>query len=597
MNSLAPLSPAEANAEIPALIKTLLDTERRLEELTAGEIDTVSDYDGRTFTLRHAQEQQRFTETAKQTAILNALPAHIALLDGQGLIVSVNDSWSRFARANYLLSPGAAMGQNYLAVCDNARGPDSSEARAAAAGIRAVLAGELKSFPIEYPCHAPNEQRWFLMTATPLSDQGPSGAVVMHVNITERKLAEKALLELALKTERRERMLSTMLSSISDFAYIFDTKGCFLFANEPLLKLWGKSLEALVGRNFSELGCPAELAAKLQWEVQEVFATRKSLTGETPYTTPTGEPGFSEYIFSPAFAADGSVDFVAGCTRDISERKKTEALLLESQQRLALATQSAHIGIWDLDVAANVLVWNAQMFELYGVGVDNFSGAYDAWKKRASPRWDRARAEEDFASALKGERDFHSEFRVVWQNSDVHHIEAHGIVQRPAIGPATRMIGVNWDITERKHAEIELEKTHGKLLEASRHAGMAEVATEVLHNVGNVLNSVNVASTCVAESIRKSKSADLTKISELLSEHSTDIGEFLTSDPHGKHVAAYIAELAAHLNDEQASMLNELAGLQKNVEHIKAIVRMQQNFAKVPAIREWVQPVDYWTMR
>jgi PAS domain S-box-containing protein len=144
------------------------------------------------------------------------------------------------------------------------------------------------------------------------------------------------------------------------------------------------------------------------------------------------------------------------------------------------------------------------------------------------------------------------------------------------------------DITERKRAQADLEKSHKELMEVSRRAGMAEVATGVLHNVGNVLNSVNVGSACVAESLRRSKAANLTKVVALLREHEADLGGFLTNDPKGKQLPGYLALLSDHLASEQADALKELAQLQKNIEHIKDIVTMQQSFAKLSGVTEIV---------
>lgn len=181
---------ADANAEIAALIETLHQAEKRLEDLTAGEVDTVTDRDGRTTMLRHAQDDLRHSEAAKQAAILNALPAHIALLDPHGVIVSVNEAWRQFAFTNAIQSPRHDIGVNYLEACDSARGGDAAGAQQAAAGIRSVLAGEAMSFSVEYPCSSPTEQCWFQMVVTPLSDDQRYGAVVMHLNITARKAAE-----------------------------------------------------------------------------------------------------------------------------------------------------------------------------------------------------------------------------------------------------------------------------------------------------------------------------------------------------------------------------------------------------------------------
>lgn len=184
---------AEAREELFTLIETLHTTEQRLEELTAGEVDAVTDRTGRTVLLRRSQEYLRHSEAAKQAAIINALPASIALLDTQGRIVSVNESWRQFAGTNLLQSPLYDAGTNYLEMCDRASGDDASVGRRAAAGIRSVLAGEKVQFSLEYPCHSPTEQRWFLMTVTPLVTNHPNGVVVMHFNITDRKHTENRI--------------------------------------------------------------------------------------------------------------------------------------------------------------------------------------------------------------------------------------------------------------------------------------------------------------------------------------------------------------------------------------------------------------------
>jgi hypothetical protein len=132
----------------------------------------------------------------------------------------------------------------------------------------------------------------------------------------------------------------------------------------------------------------------------------------------------------------------------------------------------------------------------------------------------------------------------------------------------------------------EREQIHKQLVEASRQAGMAEVATSVLHNVGNVLNSVNVAATLVADQVRKSKTKSLSKIVGLLGEHEADLGEFITRDLRGQQVPAYLGRLAEHLGREQTTLLQEIESLRKNIEHIKEIVAMQQAYARVSGVIE-----------
>ena len=148
--------------------------------------------------------------------------------------------------------------------------------------------------------------------------------------------------------ERQTRLLDTALSHITDFAYVFDLDGRFLYVNKPLLDLWGLSLEQAVGKNFFDLQYPEDLAAKLQRQIQQVIDTKQGVVDETSYTSPTGVPGYYEYIFSPVLAADGSVEMVAGSTRVITARKQLElererllAILQNERSRLAAIIEQA----------------------------------------------------------------------------------------------------------------------------------------------------------------------------------------------------------------------------------------------------------------
>ncbi|EWH00507.1 GGDEF domain-containing protein [Halomonas sp. BC04] len=134
---------------------------------------------------------------ATRRALIDSLPAHIALLDGAGKILDVNDQWRHFATANDFLDSTFGVGSNYLSVCRAAVGACADEALDAGNGLQDVLNGNRDSFTLEYPCHSPNQQRWFRMMASRLApgqeSAGFLGAVVMHVDITERKLAEQEL--------------------------------------------------------------------------------------------------------------------------------------------------------------------------------------------------------------------------------------------------------------------------------------------------------------------------------------------------------------------------------------------------------------------
>ena len=269
-------------------------------------------------------ESQQFLQST-----LDALSAHIAILDESGVIISVNAAWDRFARDNEHAVTGLGAGGNYLEVCDRSRGECAEEAPAVARGIRAVLAGEMGEFLLEYPCHSAQEKRWFIVRVTRFGEEGARCIVVAHENITQRKQAEEKMLELS-----------------------------------------------------------------------------------------------------------------------------------------------------------------------------------------------------------------------------------------------------------------------SQLIATSRQAGMAEIATGVLHNVGNVLNSVNVSANLLSDQVRKSPVADLGRVVALLREQGANLGAFFASDPRGPKVTNFLAELADKFTRQQESQLGEVAALQKNIEHIKEIVAMQQSYAKVSGLTENLSPVE-----
>ena len=125
--------------------------------------------------------------------------------------------------------------------------------------------------------------------------------------------------------------------------------------------------------------------------------------------------------------------------------------------RLELAAGAGGVGIWDYEVPNNKLIWDDQMFRLYGITAAQFSGAYEAWTAGVHPE-DRERGDKEIQMAISGEKEFDTEFRVLWPDGSTHHIRAMACVQRNAAGEAERVIGTNWDITGLKQAEDALSR-------------------------------------------------------------------------------------------------------------------------------------------
>ena len=283
-----------------------------------------------------------------------------------------------------------------------------------------------------------------------------------------------------------------------------------------------------------------------------------------------------------------SVEFLV----DISGRKQMAAALLQNQTLLATVIAELPIALVACDVRGQLTHHNRAAAELLGIPSSDTTQAgprnpyplasqvFLADGVTPVPREDRP-----LARTLLGNNVRDAEFVIVRPDGSRRTVLSSG--QR-LIGHAGQPLGalaVIEDITERRFAEQELERVHKLLLAASRDAGMAEIATNVLHNVGNVLNSVNVSASIVSERIRKSKCAGLTRIAALLREHASDLAGFLAGS-QGSHVPVYLQELAGDLVAERDAAHAELAVLRNNVEHIKEIVAMQQSYARRGGVTE-----------
>jgi PAS domain S-box-containing protein len=171
------------------------------------------------------------------------------------------------------------------------------------------------------------------------------------------------------------------------------------------------------------------------------------------------------------------------------------------------------------------------------------------------------------------------ESRIVWASLSV-------AVIRDGSGQIVQDIGMLEDITARKRAEEQLATTYKNLVDASRMAGMAEVATGVLHNVGNVLNSLNVSANLITSSVRHSKVESLVKLSALVEAHPADLADFLTNDRKGKLIPEVLIQIARQSAAERDALLQEIASMQSNIDHIKDIISMQQGYATAIGVVE-----------
>ena len=270
---------------------------------------------------------------------------------------------------------------------------------------------------------------------------------------------------------------------------------------------------------------------------------------------------------------------------DISAERNRRAELETISVRFGVATRAAHAGVYELKRDGLDVWWSDTMHELYAQSPQAFKPTMDTWLGLIHPD-DRQSAQDAISAAMRDHSQLRSQYRVVRPDGSVCHIASLAAVVTDSIDASPRLVGIDLDITDRVEADERERNLQQQLRDASRQAGMAEIATNVLHNVGNVLNSVNISASVVADRVKKPKTSGLGKVAALLQQHKEDLAAFVANDERAKHLPAYLAELAQHLTVDQEATLRELESLRKNIDHIKEIVTMQQSYSKLVGVPE-----------
>jgi diguanylate cyclase (GGDEF)-like protein/PAS domain S-box-containing protein len=447
MNPETPLLLEHATEEVAALIATLHATGRRLEQLTAGEVDTVADHEGHAFLLGRAQEQLRHIEASKQAAILNALPAHIALLDARGVILSVNEAWRRFGSAAAAQCPGHEIGVNYLDICDRAN--EGDPAHQVAEGIRSVLEGRAKSFAIECPCDSPTERRWFLLTANPLAEEHSNGAVVMLLDITRSRLTQAALAQSEDGLHRAEvmaKLAHVITAADGSFEHWSETLPHLLGVEPAQLprttRAWLELLHPEDQRRFRD----AAVEAGAEKRRAEVEYRLQRADGEWINVRQTMEP-------LKTVTTEGLRWF--NTLQDVTAQRRTEESLRASEARFRQMADNIRDVFFLVEAQTSRTLYLSPAFEeIWGRSRDSVYADTDAWTEAIHPD-DRAPTYDKYRQGISTGT-FEYDYRIVRPDGAIRWIEARGFPVRDDAGKIVRIAGIASDITERKRVASEL---------------------------------------------------------------------------------------------------------------------------------------------
>jgi PAS domain S-box-containing protein len=271
----------------------------------------------------------------------------------------------------------------------------------------------------------------------------------------------------------------------------------------------------------------------------------------------------------------------------ISSRDEAHAALHESERKLLSLVESTDDLVASLDVRGCLLTANSSLRAtlLASFGHAPVLGApllVNPLPAALRERWQQA-----FSQALEG-------LQVRFEESFVHLGQPRtvDVSLTPIPGEDGRPAGLTLfgrDISARKQAEAQLAGMHRSLLDVSRKAGMAEIASGVLHNVGNALNSVNVSASLLAERLHSSHVSNVERAATLVREHASGLHGFLAEDPRGSKLAEYLTALSHHLAEERKALLHEVHSLTKSVEHTRSVVSMQQRHTRAVGV---IEPVS-----
>jgi two-component system, sensor histidine kinase and response regulator len=283
----------------------------------------------------------------------------------------------------------------------------------------------------------------------------PQGLLGIYEDVTAQKMAEAAI-------QASQARMRAVFENAGVGIAVIDLDGGYREVNQKLAEILGYSREELLQLSTQKISHPDELAITLRALTELHQGVVDSFVIEKKIIRKDGELSWGLVAYTPILGAQGSVQNVIGMVVDITERKRMEEELLLASERLDIATQGAGIGIWDLDVVSNHLVWNDEMYRIYGTREEDFGGAYEAWIQGLHPE-DVERAKSEVEAALRDAKEYAAEFRICRPDGSIRHIRVASKIFRDPSGKPLRMVGINLDVTFVKEAEQALQQGKERL--------------------------------------------------------------------------------------------------------------------------------------
>ncbi|WP_392533921.1 PAS domain S-box protein [Nostoc sp. C117] len=376
--------------------------------------------------------------------LTEAAPVAILRLDATGQCIYVNDCWSEMTGR----PTQAAFEMGWLEVIH----PEDYDRLALewSQGFwqRGLYRNEGRHL------HQDGSTTWFYIQVLP--ETNPFGTIIGYIStltdITEHKQAELALQE-------SEDRYATLTEAAPVAIFRLDAIGQCIYVNDRWSQMTGRPRQAALGMGWLETLHPEDRERLgLEWSLkfdQEHVNPREFYESEGRHILPDGSINWFYVQVLPEINASDTIIGYVGTLTDISDRKQTEEQLHHLSERLTLAISSGGFGIWEYDLVQDKEIWDDRMYELYGVSRDNFNGSFEAWLNCLHPD-DRLYMLKTVDRVLQGKQEYNAEFRIIQPSGEIRFLKGYGILKCDRQGKPVRLIGVNFDISDRKQAELEL---------------------------------------------------------------------------------------------------------------------------------------------
>jgi PAS domain S-box-containing protein len=412
------------------------------------------------------------------------------------------------------------------------------------------------------------------------------GVVLLWVFMLRRKVSERTR-ELAGSLS----LLHATVESTADGILVVDLRGNVTSYNSTFTRMWGVPDGIIISRDDRKLLDFAKAQLKHGEAFLEKINGVYADPGAESFDTLEFQDGRIFERYSRPQVLDGVCVGRVWCFRDVTARKQAEAESAYDRRLLNSLLETVQDSIYFKDRQSRFVRFSKAVPErlhLAEPGLLKGKTDFDFFaEEHARPAYEDEQEIIRTGKSVTGklEKEIYQDGRVSW-------VFTSKMPWRDKDGVIMGTVGISKDVTTIKEAEARFEAMRHELLESSRRLGMAEVATAVLHNVGNVLNSVNVSATLVKDHLRRTRSNTLGQAAEMLGQQMDNLEAFLTNDPKGTKLRNYLKDLGQALVQENDRIRGEVECLAKNVEHIKTIVAMQQSYARVGATVEHLDPKE-----